>query len=157
VILGIDTDVLVSWVVIGSPRHVEAKQLLEAEVGERGVSLALTPLVVHEFLHVVTDPKRFEKPLAMDQALERIREIWNAEEVVRITPSPEVLPRTLELLAKHQLGRKRILDTALAVTLELAGVRRLATFNPGDFKIFEFLEPVNTPSRDPGKLGPRRV
>lgn len=156
-ILGIDTDVLVSWIVVSSPRHAEAKQLLEAEVRERGVSLALTPLVVHEFLHVVTDPRRLENPLSMNEALQRISEIWDAEEVVRITPSPDVLPRTLELLSDLQLGRKRILDTALAVTLELAGVRRLATFNPGDFRIFEFLEVVTAPSRDPGKLGPRRL
>jgi predicted nucleic acid-binding protein len=157
VILGIDTDVLVSWLVIGSPRHAEAKKFLETEVGDRGVSLALTPLVVHEFLHVVTDPKRFEKPLSMDDALQRIWRIWNAEEVVRITPSPEVLPRTLKLLSDLRLGRKRILDTSLAVTLELAGVRRLATFNPGDFKIFEFLEVVTAPSKDPGRPGPRRL
>ncbi|MFY9826832.1 MAG: hypothetical protein WAM82_36090 [Thermoanaerobaculia bacterium] len=60
-------------------------------------------------------------------------------------PSLRVLPRTLELMADLQLGRKRILDTALAATLELAGIRRLATFNPSDFKIFKFLEIISTP------------
>jgi predicted nucleic acid-binding protein len=150
VILGIDTDVLVSWIVIGSPRHADAYRFIETEVRERGVSLALTPLVVHEFLHVVTDPRRFEKPLAMDQALERIWEIWYAEEVLRIAPSPEVVPRTLKLLSDLQLGRKRILDTALAATLELAGIHHLATFNPSDFKIFEFLEVVTPPLRKAG-------
>lgn len=93
----------------------------------------------------------------MEEALRRIWAIWDSEEVVRVTPSPEVLPRTLELLAEFQLGRKRILDTALAVTLELAGVRRLATFNPGDFKIFEFLEIVDPFEARTPKPGPRRV
>ena len=41
-----------------------------------------------------------------------------------------------------RLVRKRILDTALAATLESAKVRRLATLNPGDFKAFPFLEIV---------------
>lgn len=51
--------------------------------------------------------------------------------------------RTLEFLDSLSLGRKRILDTALAATLELAGVRRLATFNRKDFEVFPFLELVS--------------
>ena len=41
------------------------------------------------------------------------------------------------------LGRKRILDTAFAATLEAAGVQRLATFNARDFAVFPFLEVVS--------------
>lgn len=77
------------------------------------------------------------------------RQLWNAEEVVRVLPSSEVLPRTLELMESLRLGRKRILDTALAATLEVAGIRRLATFNPGDFKIFGFLDLVSAPDGSP--------
>jgi predicted nucleic acid-binding protein len=149
VILGIDTDVLVSWLVKVSPRHVDARRLIESQVRERGGLIALTPLVVQEFLHIVTDPRRFEEPLSMAEAIQRIGEIWESEEVVRILPSSEVLPRTLELLADFRLGRKRILDTALAATLESAEVRRLATFNPGDFRIFDFLELVDSPPKGP--------
>ena len=145
-ILGIDTDVLISWLIEASPRHRDARRLIETEVRERGASIALTPLVVQEFLHVVTDTKRFKEPLTMPEAVERIWEIWDAEEVVRVLPGPEVLPRTLELILDRKLGRKRILDTALAVTLDCAGVHRLATFNPSDFKIFEFLELVDPPT-----------
>jgi hypothetical protein len=85
----------------------------------------------------------------MPEAVERIWEIWDSEEVVRVLPGPEVLPRTLELLLARKLGRKRILDTALAVTLEHTGVHRLATFSPADFKIFEFLELVDPPPEGP--------
>jgi hypothetical protein len=91
----------------------------------------------------------------MPEAVERIWEIWDSEEVVRVLPGPEVLPRTLELILDRKLGRKRILDTALAVTLELAGVHRLATFNSGDYKIFEFLELVEPPT--PESPRPRLV
>ena len=148
-ILGIDTDVLVSWLVKVAPRHADARRLIEIQVRERGGLIALTPLVVQEFLHVVTDPRRFEEPLSMPEAIQRIGEIWESEEVVRILPSSEVMPRTLELLADLRLGRKRILDTALAATLESAEVRRLATFNPGDFRIFDFLELVDSPPKSP--------
>jgi predicted nucleic acid-binding protein len=45
-------------------------------------------------------------------------------------------------MQRHFLGRKRILDTALAATLEAARIRRLATFNGRDFEVFGFLEVV---------------
>lgn len=139
-ILAVDTDVLVAWAMAGSPRHNTARQLLEDEVRSRGGSLALTPQVVHEFLHITTDPRRFENPLPMAEALRVAHQLWNAGDVIRLNSAPEVLPRTLELMERLRLGRKRILDTALAATLEAAGVHRLATFNPADFAIFGFLD-----------------
>lgn len=148
-ILALDTNVLVSWAMAGSSRHEAARRLFEAEVRGRGGSLALTPQVVHEFLHVTTDPKRFENPLAMADALRMMRQLWHAEEVLRLFPAPEVLPRTLELMEALRLGRKRILDTALAATLECAGIRRLATFNPDDFAVFGFLDLVSLPDASP--------
>jgi len=139
-ILAVDTDVLVSWAMAGSPRHAAAKRLFDQEVRRDGNSLAIAPQVMHEFLHVVTDPRRFEHPLSMPEGLRWCRRLWGAAEVVPILPAPGVLDRTFELLERLRLGRKRILDTALAATLELAGVRRLATFNPGDFRSFAFLD-----------------
>jgi predicted nucleic acid-binding protein len=147
VILALDTDVLVSWVMAGAPRHRAAVQLVDIEARQRDAGLAIAPQVMHEFLHVATDPRRFENPLSMPEGLRWARNLWSAKEVVRIVPAPGVLDRTLELLERHRLGRKRILDTALAATLELAGVRRLATFNPGDFRPFSVLELVGSPAQ----------
>jgi hypothetical protein len=48
----------------------------------------------------------------------------------------------MELMDRLRLGRKRILDTAFAATLEEAGVRHLATLNQKDFEAFDFLEVV---------------
>jgi len=85
----------------------------------------------------------------MAEALRVAHQLWNAEEVIRLFPAPEVLPRTLELMKRLRLGRKRILDTALAATLEGAGVHRLATFNPADFSIFGFLDLLPSPDEPP--------
>lgn len=46
-------------------------------------------------------------------------------------------------MASRGPGRKRILDTALAATLEAAGVSRLATLNGRDSQVFGFLEIVD--------------
>jgi predicted nucleic acid-binding protein len=141
-ILGLDTDVLVSWTMAGAPHHAAARRLLEHEIRRGDSWLGLTPQVLYEFLHVVTDARRFPEPLPMDRARELVTDLWDAAEVERIVPSASVVPRTLELIGRFGLGRKRILDTALAATLEAAGVRRLATLNGADFAIFPFLEVV---------------
>lgn len=144
-ILGVDTDVLVAWAMAGTARHLTARRLLEEAAQAYGGWLGLTPQVLQEFLHIVTDARRFERPMDMASALNRAHALWTAEETVRILPTADVLPRTVELMSRFRLGRKRVLDTALAATLELAGVQRLATFNPADFEIFPFLELVPPP------------
>lgn len=141
-ILGVDTDVLVTWVMTGTPLHGSIRRLFDDEIRERGGQLALTPQVIQEFLHVSTDPRRFERPFSMAEALRICRSLAEAKEILWIVPSREVLPRTLDLLETLKLGRKRILDTALAATLECAGVHRLATLNARDFEVFSFLDLV---------------
>lgn len=141
--LGIDTDVLVSWAMLGAPHHAAARRLLETEVGARGTPIALTPQVFFEFIHVVTDPRRFVRPMEMEQAVSIARGLWDAPETIRVLPGPAMLHRVFELLESLRLGRKRILDTALAVTLSQAGVSRLATLNGKDYEILELLEVVD--------------
>jgi predicted nucleic acid-binding protein len=80
--------------------------------------------------------------MSMDSAVGMARALWDAPDTRRVSAGPRTAHRTLELLQARQLGRKRIPDTALAATLEEAGVRRLATFNRKDFEVFPFLEIV---------------
>lgn len=140
--LAIDTNVLIPWLVASAPGHLGASTLVAAELSRPGGRIVLVQQVCWEFLHVVTDPKRFTSPLTMEAARTLLLPVWQAAETSRVGPTPEVVPRVLELMAKHQLGRKRILDTALAATLERAGVRRLATLNGADFRCFPFIEVV---------------
>ncbi len=142
-ILALDTDVLVHWVMRGALQHAAARALLTQEVRTRGGRIGLVPQVVFEFLHVVTDARRFPNPLTMPQAIQQVRALWEAPETTSLVPAPTVMVRTAELLETFRLGRKRILDTALAATLEGAQVRRLATFNGDDYRIFAFLDIVD--------------
>ena len=79
----------------------------------------------------------------MVEALEMIQGLWNANEVSRIIPRVNVIPRVCELIELFRLGRKRILDTALAATLEAAGLTALASLNPRDYAVFPFLDVVD--------------
>ena len=139
--LGIDTDVLVNWMVTGSPHHESARQLFRSEI-RKGTKLGLTPQVIFEFLHICTDRRRFQHPLRMEEATSVVSDLWNGREIFQIVPQASVIYETVEWLNQLTLGRKRILDTALAVTLKQAGVTRIATLSKQDFQVFPFLEVV---------------
>ncbi len=141
--LVLDADVLVNWMLDEGKFHSEASDLVNGEIGKRHDTLGLVPQVLHEFLHVATDPRRFRKPLPMAAAIQRARQLWESDDAVRVVPGPAMIPRALDLIEQLGLGRRRILDTFLAATMEEAGLRRLATFNGKDFSIFPFLEIVS--------------
>ena len=140
--IGVDTDVLVNWLMNGAPDHLAARRFLQEQVGA-GEQLGLAPQVIFELVHIVSDTRRFERALPIKDALDAARTLWDAPETTRLSPAPGMLHRTLELMGSAKLGRKRILDTALAATLEGAGITRLATFNAKDFRAFPFLEIVD--------------
>lgn len=141
-VLALDTDVLVGWLHEESEHHQASRRLIEHELSDGETKLGLTAQVLFELIHVVTDGRRFEKPLSMESATDLVRDLWQSSDTSRVPAPPRILPRALELLQEHRLGRRRILDTALAATLEIAGIRRLATWNPRDYKVFRFLETV---------------
>jgi predicted nucleic acid-binding protein len=136
--IGVDTTFLVQLELVELPAHKAAHVLLQREILQSQVPLALAPQVLAEFIHVVTDPRRFQKPLTAGEAVAKARFWWNAAEVQPVFPSNESTVLFLDWMQRHQLGRKRILDTQLAAILWTAGVRQVFTANPADFQIFGF-------------------
>ena len=142
--IGIDTNILVFLELREMPLHTQAHELLRREVLTTGEAVALAPQILAEFVHVATDPRRFQQPLSMSDALRRAADWWNAKEVQHVYPSAESTQVFLDWMTRHSLGRKRLLDTQLAATLHSAGVNRLMTGNAGEFAIyaaFEILSP----------------
>jgi predicted nucleic acid-binding protein len=131
-----DTTFLVQLELIELPAHKAAHELLQREILQPQIPLALAPQMLAEFTHVVTDPRRFQKPLTPEEAIAKARFWWSAAEVRQVFPTNESTVLFLDWMQRHQLGRKRILDTQLAATLWTAGVRRIFTSNPADFQIF---------------------
>jgi predicted nucleic acid-binding protein len=132
---GVDTSFLVA---VTQPKHAAfdgARALLEQTVRGRG-KLALAPQVLAEFIHVVTDERRFSSPLPLTRACDVASKWWEAREVVRVFPDAEAMKLFFEWMAAHALGRKRILDTMLAATFTAQGVSSILTLNERDFRIF---------------------
>ena len=132
---GVDTSFLVAVEVLGHPQHTDARSALDRILSARD-TLAIAPQVLAEFIHVVTDPRRFETPLEFAQASERAERWWNAEEVVAVFPREHTVPTMLNWLREHKLGRKRLLDTLLAATYLDNEVSSILTTNARDFGVF---------------------
>ena len=132
---GFDTSLLVAHEV---PCHadyagVRARLSTLRATGDR---FAIASQIVTEFVHIVTDARRFSAPLTMERALDRARAWWNSPETDRIEADDDAVKWFLEAMARHQLGRKRVLDTMLAATYRSAGITSLLTLNAADFAVF---------------------
>jgi len=132
---GVDTTFMVQCEILEHEGHAAARELLRV-MFEEGDYLALTPQVLTEFIHVVTDPRRFERPLSMEQAVAKAQLWWNAPEVRKIYPTGETLPLFNRWMLSHKLGRKRILDTMLAATCVSNGIMGILSTNARDFSLF---------------------
>ena len=141
---GLDTGFLVAAEVAEHPAHVLARAKL-GELIDRGDTLAMAPQIVVEFLHIVTDAKRFASPLQMPVAIGVAEQWWTARDVVPVFPNDLAVRQHLAWMQQHFLGRKRLLDTLLAATYWQAGISSILTTNPSDFTVFGCFQCV-TPS-----------
>jgi predicted nucleic acid-binding protein len=132
---GVDSGFLIAAAVIEHADHVAARNTL-ARLLRAGDLFAVAPQVLAEFIHIVTDARRFSKPLDVSKARNLAEQWWTAQEVVHAFPNDAATRRFLSWMQQHSLGRKRLLDTLLAATYEEAGVRSLLTTNPADFTVF---------------------
>lgn len=134
-IYGLDTGFLVAAEVIEHSDHVSARSVL-AKLAGSGDLIGIAPQVLAEFIHIVTDPRRFTHPLDISAAIQLADQWWTASEVVQAFPDGDATKQFLIWLKQHSLGRKRLLDTLLAATYWRAGILSILTTNPADFGVF---------------------
>jgi predicted nucleic acid-binding protein len=132
---GLDTGFLVAAEVREHTEHASARATL-TQVISAGDFIAITPQVLAEFIHVVTDPRRFTQPLDMSAARAAAEQWWTASDVVQTFPDAGAVQQFFTWLHEYSLGRKRLLDTLLAATYWQAGIRSILTTNQSDFLVF---------------------
>jgi predicted nucleic acid-binding protein len=135
---GVDTNVLI-YTHIELPQYELVRGYLLDQLAHDDVTLVVTPVILHEFVHVVTDARRFSPPVAMPDALAIARGYLDSTNVECLSVDERAIVSAFDLLERHQLGRKRIADTLFAASLLNQGVRELITCNVADFQIFEEL------------------
>jgi predicted nucleic acid-binding protein len=135
--IGIDTTFLVQHDVREAPFHEWSRAYLAESVLGKGHTPGLCPQVLSEYLHVITDPQRFEHPLSMGEALARTTAWWSLPGMRNVFPSQRTVALFLEWMGMHELLRKRVLDTMLAATYASNGYHCLLTTDRKGFALFE--------------------
>jgi predicted nucleic acid-binding protein len=123
--------------------HEAVKGYLNDLTRRPDTMLVVTPNVLHELVHVVTDGRRFEPPVSMAEAMALARRYVDRSNVVCVAITAEAITLALDLIDQHGLGRKRIAETLLAATYRLHGVENLVTCDPGGFGIVEGLQIID--------------
>ena len=151
---GLDTNVLIYAHLPVFAASAQVRGYLQRGLADDRCRFSLTAVVLHEFVHVVTDARRFDPPVAMTEALVIARSYLNRTNI-ECLPVDEVSVRlALDLLDTHGLGRRRIADTLLASTLLTHGVTAIVTCNPADFARFDELAVIDPRSQpDPPPAG----
>ncbi len=140
--IGLDTNILIQLAVPSHPKHGPTLLALDREA--QGNSLLVAPQIIAEFLHVITDRRRFADPLSMPEAVEWAKEFLGNSGVQCVSPTEESLFLALSWMMKFGFGRQRVLDVQLAATLFSTGCRRVLTSNAADFEtfnVFELIQP----------------
>lgn len=137
--IGIDTCFLVDLTMSGSPRHQGALKFFNEWV-KSGKTMCIFYNVLLEFQHIVTDPKRFENPMTMEQAIESTW-FWTEQERIKIVyPDSKSFGRAQVWLNQYKLGGKRLIDTHMAACYAEHGVDQIWTSNGKDSEIFQMFE-----------------
>ncbi len=139
---GIDTTFLIDLEIKESPRHERAVEIFNKWREEKNSFLVIYSNVFNEFLHVITDAKRFVNPVPMETAIERCWYWIDHQRVKVVYSSDDSLKRQLLWMSMHELGRKRINDTTMAAVYAQEGVSKIITANPADFEILKTFEVI---------------
>lgn len=137
-----DTNILIYAHCSDFPEHLPSLSTIERSLRAPDTRVNLTVGILHEFLHIITDARRFKSPPAMSTAVQMVRGYYGRTNVRILDTSESDLLNALTLVTDHNLGRKRLADTILASTLRRHGVRAFYTRNVRDFGHFDFLDCV---------------
>jgi len=125
------------------PQHPAVRSFLENQLDDPNVTLVLTAGILHEFVHVITDPRRFDPPVSMAEALALAREYLSRSNVA-VAPTDEAALRdSFALGDRHSLGRKRLADALTVAALVNDDVNELISCNERDFDGIGALTVIN--------------
>jgi predicted nucleic acid-binding protein len=119
------------------------RNFLESQLRDPDVGLAITAQILHEFVHVITDARRFDPPVPMQEAIGLARLYLNRGNVFCLASDASCFARAFDLLVQLRLGRNRIADTLFAATVMANGITQVITFNGGDFEVFKSLTVID--------------
>lgn len=138
--IGIDTCFLIDLYWEDSPRNKNARALFDQLSKDESLEIGIYYNCFNEFLHVITDSRRFENPFSIKEAVSVIDFWCDIERVKVVYPDDSSFKRTLAWMNTYNLGRNRINDTQMAACYASNGIFSIITANPKDFEVFQMFE-----------------
>jgi predicted nucleic acid-binding protein len=100
--IGLDCNILVQLAIADHPANARTLAAVQSET-QQGTKLVFPSLVATEFLHVVTDERRFAPPLTMEEAADWLQEFLANPLVGLIEPTQASLEQTLRWMRQFNL------------------------------------------------------
>jgi predicted nucleic acid-binding protein len=100
------------------------------------IEAVLTPQNITEFLSIITNKKRIEKPLTTTKALLEV-EKYQSGIFNFIYPNEQTLVIFKKLVKKYKIRVQNIFDTFLVATMLAYGIKNILTYNQKDFTVFK--------------------
>ncbi|MBD3405218.1 MAG: PIN domain-containing protein [Candidatus Lokiarchaeota archaeon] len=138
----IDTNILVHAHNASSPHQEKASHLI-IQAMESKTQPILLPQNLYEFFAVVTNPRRIENPLSVEEAISICEDFWFSEKMIIIEPTTTTTLMVFSLIEEYKIKKARIFDCVIAATALEFGIGTIYTENTRDFEDFSFLEIIN--------------
>jgi uncharacterized protein len=135
-----DINLLLYATVSGFPEHVRARRWWEELLGG-SADVALTGPAVFGFIRICTNPRIFDRPLAVDDALERVQEWLDQPPVRFLLPGPRHIEIAFRLL--RHLGTAGNLTTDVQLAAHAIENQAELHSNDSDFARFPELRWTN--------------
>ncbi|MGB9722114.1 MAG: type II toxin-antitoxin system VapC family toxin [bacterium] len=129
----IDTNIWIYFLNKNSPHHKRVRDKI-ADLIMIGYSIFITTQIIREIFVVLTKEELVEKPVEINKAIRRVREIL--ESVNIIYENNESLQILTGLIAKYKLKGKRIHDANIVAVALANNIKQIFTNNIDDFKFF---------------------
>lgn len=131
----IDTNVLVYAVDADAPQHAASDGLLQAARSPATV-LYLTSQTLCEFYSLITNRRRIAVPYTSAEALEAISALLALPGMRVLSTPSSAVEGWMSLLQRRPVTGRDVFDLQLVATMLANDIRRIYTFNIGDFDVF---------------------
>jgi predicted nucleic acid-binding protein len=137
----LDANVLAYAINADASQHAASRALLEA-ARDPSITLFVTSQILCEFYSLITNPRRVAAASSPTEAL-RIMSALLALPGLRVLATPaRAVAGWMALLQRHPVTGGDVFDLQNVATMQANGVRRIYTFNRGDFEVFPELAVV---------------
>ncbi len=131
-----DAGVFIGALLLGDPRHAEARALVEA--ARRGEQLACATSGILSEVYAALTWQQAQPSHTPERASHAVRLLIEPPSAIRVLEEgQDAVLRTLELAASHQLRARRIHDARHAAAALVDGVSSVFTYDTDDWEVFE--------------------